>query len=172
MGDIYERELKGVLSGERKFIEKVSRSLPPSERDSYSKLVGKHFLVVKAGGSFGVDLLAVRGNLAFPIEVKSSASDVFRFSKSDKLESQAERMREACEHSSLVPTYAYRLKNAPGDPWRLFTFSEIGQGLEGRHGLLFKRLPKIGTTAEGNSIMHWDQGLKLSNFIDYFIDVF
>ncbi len=172
MGDIYERELKGLLAGEQKFIEKLSRGLEPSERDSYRKLAGKHFLVVKAGGSFGVDLLAVRGNFAFPIEVKSSSSDVFRFSKSDKLDDQADRMRVACEHSLLVPTYAYRLKNAPGDPWRLFTFSDVGDGLEGRHRLLFRRLPKIGMTNEGNRIMHWKDGLKLSSFIDYFSEVF
>ncbi len=172
MGDIYERELKGVLGGEQKFIEKVARALEPSEREAYRRLESKHFLVVKAGGSFGVDLVAVRGNFAFPIEVKSSASGVFRFSKSDKLESQAERMRTVCEHSSLVPTYAYRLKNAGGDPWRLFTFSDIGDGLEGRHRLLFRRLPKIGVTNEGNRIMHWEDGLKLSSFIDYFMEVF
>lgn len=172
MGDIYERELKGLLGGEEKFIEKVVRSLPPSEKEAYRKLASKHFLVVKAGGSFGVDLLAVRGNFAFPIEVKSSASDVFRFSKNDKLEAQAERMRKVCEHSSLVPTYAYRLKNPDGDPWRLFTFSDVGEGLEGRHGLLFRKLPKIGMTGEGNSIMRWQDGIKLSKFIAYFMEVF
>ncbi len=172
MGDIYERELKGLLGGEARFIEKIAKSLEPSEREAYRKLAWKHFLVVKAGGSFGVDLLAVRGNFAFPIEVKSSASEVFRFSKNEKLDSQAERMRSVCEHSSLVPTYAYRLKNAGGDPWRLFTFSSGGEGLSGAHGLLFRRLPKIGITAEGNRIMRWMDGLKLSSFIDYFMQVF
>lgn len=171
MGDIYERELKGVLGGETKFIEKLAKSLEPSERDAYRKLASKHFLVVKAGGSFGVDLLAVRGNFAFPIEVKSSASDVFRFSKSEKLDAQAERMRRVCAHSSLVPTYAYRLKNAGGDPWRLFTFDGMENELNGTAGLLLKKLPKIGLTDGGNKIMRWENGLKLSNFINYFVEV-
>lgn len=172
MGDIYERELKGILAGEKKFIDRLTKSLEPSERAAYRKLSSKHFLVVKAGGSFGVDLVAVRGNFAFPIEVKSSSSDVFRFSKNEKLDKQADRMKDLCEHSSLVPTYAYRLKNAEGDPWRLFTFAGPADQLEGRHSLLFRRLPKIGVTPEGNRIMHWRDGLKLSNFIDYFMDVF
>lgn len=171
MGDIYERELKGVLGGEPKFLDRLARGLKPSERDAYVRLSSKHFLVVKAGGSFGVDLLAVRGNFAFPIEVKSSASDVFRFSRNEKLERQAERMMLICEHSSLVPTYAYRLKNAGGDPWRLFTFTDAGRELRGAHGLLFRRLPKIGMTHDGNWIMRWQDGLKLSSFIDYFMEV-
>ena len=72
MGDIYERELKGLLAGEQKFIEKLTKSLEPSERDAYRKLAGKHFLVVKAGGSFGVDLLAVPG---LPLEDAEPAVD-------------------------------------------------------------------------------------------------
>ncbi len=89
MGDIYERELKGILGGEEKFLSKLTKNLPPEQKDAYLKLRQKHFLVVKAAGSFGIDLLAVRGNFAFPIEVKSSAMDVFRFSRSEKLAEQA-----------------------------------------------------------------------------------
>ena len=114
IGDLYERELKGILGGEEKFLSKLTKNLPYEQRNAYLKLRQKHFLVVKAAGSFGIDLLAVRGNFAFPIEVKSSAADVFRFSKSEKLAEQASRMRLICEHSALVPTYAYRLKNCRG----------------------------------------------------------
>ncbi len=171
MGDIYERELKGILGGEAKFIERVSRSLSSSEREAYSILRRKHFLVVKAGGSFGIDLIAVRGNFAFPIEVKSSSSDVFRFSRSEKLASQADRMMEVCEQSSLLPTYAYRLKNAETDPWRLFTIRKTPDGLTGIQALLFRKLPKVGTTQEGNGIMKWSEGMKLSSFIEYFSEI-
>ncbi len=171
MGDLYERELKGILGGEEKFLSKLTKNLPYEQRNAYLKLRQKHFLVVKAAGSFGIDLLAVRGNFAFPIEVKSSAADVFRFSKSEKLAEQASRMRLICEHSALVPTYAYRLKNAEADPWRLFTIESNGASLNGIQALLFRRLPKVGITQDGNGILKWNDGMKLSTFIDYFSEV-
>ncbi|MBX8633433.1 MAG: Holliday junction resolvase [Candidatus Thermoplasmatota archaeon] len=171
MGDTYERELKGILGGEGAFIERISRTLPSAERESYQKLRRKHFLVIRAAGSFGVDLLAVRGNFAFPIEVKSSRSDVFRFSRSEKLAFQAARMRELCEQSALVPAYAYRLKNADSDPWRLFTIQDSSDGLKGIQALLFRKLPKIGMTEDGNGIMKWSEGMKLSSFVDYFSEM-
>lgn len=171
MGDIYERELKGILGGEEKFLVRLTKNLPFEEKEAYLKLKKKHFLVVKAAGSFGIDLLAVRGNFAFPIEVKSSAADVFRFSRSEKLAEQASRMRIICEHSSLVPTYAYRLKNADADPWRLFTIESNGTSLNGIQALLFRKLPKIGITHDGNGILKWTDGMKLSTFVDYFSEV-
>lgn len=170
-GDIYERELKGILSGEVKVIERIVRTLSPQERSAYRTLLSKHFLVVRAGGSMGVDLLAVRGDFAFPIEVKSSTEEVLRFSRSEKLRVQAERLKNVCEHARLVPTYAYRLKNAGDDPWRLFTIPDMRIRQEGIPWLLFRRLPKMDVTGEGNSIMRWSEGMKLSRFIDYFMNL-
>jgi len=167
MSDIYERELKGILSGEKKFIERVSRQLRFEEKIAYSRLSEKRFFVVRAAGSFGIDLIAVRGNFAIPIEVKSSGQSVFRFSRNDKLELQAERMRRLCEESSLIPAYAFRLKNAEGDPWRLFTIDGFSRKAEGVQKLIFRRLPEISRTQDGNRIMKWEEGAKLSGFVDY-----
>ncbi|MEM3852674.1 MAG: Holliday junction resolvase [Methanomassiliicoccales archaeon] len=171
MTDLYERELKGILGGEVRFIDKICRDLPQEQLGAYRRLREKHFLVIKAGGSLGVDLIAVRGNFAFPIEVKSSAERVLRFSRSEKLGMQAQRMKEDCEHAGLVPTYAYRLKRAEGDPWRLFTLPGLNIRPDGIAGLLMRRLPSIGMTHEGNGIMRWDDGLLLSRFIAYFMDI-
>jgi Holliday junction resolvase len=171
MSNAYERELKGILSGDVRTIERISRSLNREERDAYCSLIKHHFLVVRAGGSLGIDIVAVRGNFAFPIEVKSSSEKVLRFSRSEKLSQQAKRMREMCEQALLVPTYAFRLKNARDDPWRLFTLPGLRVMGEGVPSLLFKRLPKIGMTEEGNGIMRWEDGMKLSKFLDYFMHI-
>jgi Holliday junction resolvase len=55
MGSVYERELKKLLTANR-------------------------FLVVRAAGSLGVDLVAINSNVAFPIEVKASRTTRLQFS--------------------------------------------------------------------------------------------
>ena len=41
------------------------------------------------------------------------------------------------------------------------------EGLEGRAKLVSKRIPEIGKTASGNYFLRWEEGMKLSDFIDY-----
>ena len=75
MGSQYERELRQVLAGIPKGVEAVIRSCNEQEKMKMRLIIQRPFLVVRAAGS-GMegsgDLLALRGDLCFPIEVKSS----------------------------------------------------------------------------------------------------
>jgi len=124
------------------------------------------YMVIRAAGSLGVDIVALRWDFAFPIEVKSSADDVLHFSKSQRLTDQANGMLDDCCRSHLVPIYAYRYKGFKGDPWRIFTIPTDHE-FKGRNALLYRRIPKIDTSASGNLIMRWSEGMKLSDFIMY-----
>ncbi len=153
MTDIYERELKGILSGEEHYMERASRW-----SGDYNVLRKHPFLVVKAGGSFGIDLLAAREFMVLPIEVKASASQVFRFSKNRNLAKQAASMVTECGRAKLVPVYAFRLKNAPGDPWRLFMIGSLENSFT-------RLLPAVETNKGGNMTMRWEKGLPLGAFV-------
>ena len=72
MGTSYERELRAVLAGELKGVRAVTRSCSEVERARAMKVTQRPFLVVRApaSGSEGTgDLLALRGDMCFPIEV-------------------------------------------------------------------------------------------------------
>ena len=165
-GDVYERELKMLMAGDAKAIAKMVKTCNANETASYNSLLTNPFLVIRAAGSLGVDLVALRWDFSFPIEVKSSAEDVFHFSKSQRLTEQADGMLEECSKSHLVPIYAYRLKSFRGDPWRVFTIPTDHQ-FKGRNAILYRRIPKFETTSGGNFIMRWNEGMKLSDLISY-----
>lgn len=120
-GDVYERELKALLSGEEKAVRNMVKTCDAAERAAYESMTSFPFLVIRAAGSLGVDLVALRWDFSFPIEVKSSDSDVLYMSRSERLKEQAQRMIETCDKSHIIPLYAYRLKGVKGDPWRIFT---------------------------------------------------
>jgi Holliday junction resolvase len=169
-GDVYERELKNILSGDEKTIRKIMKGCLEDEADSYLSLVDHPFMVVRAAGSHGVDLIAMRWDYSFPIEVKSSVDDVMHFSRSPRLGEQAEWMRGECARSQLLAVYAMRYKkpssNVKGDPWRLFCVP-MGMRLRGSTGLLQRLIPELETGPSGNYIMTWEKGMKLSDFIRY-----
>ncbi|MDG6221400.1 MAG: Holliday junction resolvase [Candidatus Thermoplasmatota archaeon] len=165
MGTAYERELKGILSGDEKVIEKCIKTCSLEDRESYRSTIEKPFIVIRAAGSFGVDLVAIRGDYSFPIEEKASVHDVLHFSHKPRLHEQAEKLREMCQRAGLFPLYAFRLKGAKGDSWRVFTL-EI-EGLEGRLALLYKRIPQVSKTKSGNLVLRWEEGMPLSQFLSY-----
>ena len=165
-GDVYERELKSLLIGDEKAISKTIKTCSAMEKAGYILMRTEPFLVIRAAGSLGVDLVALRWDFSFPIEVKSSADSTLHFSRSQRLTEQADRMLSDCESSHLVPIYAYRLKGIHGDPWRVFTIPTDHE-FKGRHAILYRRMPKIDVSAEGNYIMRWDEGMKLSDLILY-----
>ena len=75
IGSQYERELRSVLAGEIKGVRAVTRSCSETERSLAMRVTNRPFLVVRAPGSGSEgtgDLLALRGDICFPIEVKSS----------------------------------------------------------------------------------------------------
>lgn len=167
MSSAYERELKGILAGEEEALRKITKSTAPDVTARYLKARGRPFLVVRGAGSLGVDLVALRGDVSFPIEVKSASSDVIRFSDSGgRNGEQAEAMMRECSKASVIPLYAYRLKGGPrGDPWRVLTLPT--ENLPPRIAVLYDRLPKVEKTTSGNWVMRWENGMPLSQFVDY-----
>jgi Holliday junction resolvase len=166
MSSVYERELKGILEGDDKILTKMTKTCSALEKGNYYLTKEKPFIVVRAAGSFGVDLVALRGDISFLMEIKSSSSDTLHFSSVDgKLQRQAEKMRRECEKTKTLPVYGFRLKGHGGDCWRLFSM-EVPQ-LEGRAKILNNRLPKLHISKNGNFIMRWQEGLPLSDFLMY-----
>jgi Holliday junction resolvase len=165
-GDIYERELKSLLSGDEKTVKKMIKTCNDDESRSYSLMLNEPFLVIRAAGSLGVDLVALRWDFSFPIEVKSSADETIHFSRNPRLTEQAEKMKDACFRSNLLPVYAFRLKSVRGDPWRVFTIPTDDE-FKGRNELLRKLIPKMEVTHNGNYVMRWNDGIKLCDLISY-----
>ena len=162
----YERELKAILEGDFKIISKVTKTCLTLEKDNYFKISNRPFAVIRAAGSLGIDLVAVRGDVSFLIEVKTSIDDKLHFSSmGGKPQKQAENMIKICEKTKTLPIYAFRTKGVRGDSWRIFTLNI--SGLEGRLNVVHNRLPKIKQSKNGNFVMKWNEGMPLSDFIYY-----
>ena len=162
----YERELRSILEGETKTLEKITKTCSVIEKMNYYKIKEKPFAVIRAAGSFGCDLIAARGNISFLTEVKTSSNETLHFSSmGGKLQEQAETMIHLCEKTKNLPIYAFRTKNKHGETWRVFTLDV--DGLEGHLSILHKRLPKIEKSSSGNYIMRWNKGMALSEFISF-----
>jgi Holliday junction resolvase len=173
MGHIFERELKGILQADRDMLARVTRTCDERERESYFRICERPFMVIRAAGSLGMDLVAITWKISFPIEVKSSSSAVLRFSRSEKLAQQAQQAIDDCVRAGLVPLYAFRLKGKRGDSWRVFSLN-IGSKRDdyvGFQKLVYDRLPKVAPSKDGNLIMRWNEGMPLSKFIDYLGDM-
>jgi len=163
---IFERECKGIFQANDKMLKKVTKTCDLVEKEKYLKISEHQFLVVRAAGSFGTDLVALRYDISFPIEVKSSASKTVHFSSSSgRAMKQAIEYQEACKRSGLLPIYAFRLKNQRGDPWRIFVLET--SGIEGIAKIIYDRIPNIQKSSHGQYVMKWKDGMKLSDFIDY-----
>jgi Holliday junction resolvase len=162
----YERELKGILSGREDVLNRVTKTCSDGERDAYWSIKDRPFIVTRAAASLGVDIIALRGDISFPLEVKSSIKRVIRTScNSGRETEQAENFIEMCEQSDVLPVYAFRLKGVRGDSWRIFTIDMHPPA--GIAGLIHNRLPKLRQTPKGNYVMEWDDGMPLSAFIKY-----
>lgn len=165
-GNTYERELRRILSGDREFIERMVKKFGDEEREMYLKILDRPFLVLRAAGSFGIDIIAIRDDFSFPIEVKSSIYNVFRFTMSNgRAQEQVQTHIRLTSGAGVFPIYAYRLKRIQGDPWRLFVPPDMQ--VRGNMRLVYALLPKIEQTGSGNYIMRWDSGFPLHRFIGY-----
>ncbi len=165
-GSIYEREIREILSGNEEFIEKFIRNFSEEEKFYYRSIIKKPFFVVRAAGSMGIDIMAVRDDFSIPIEVKSSKENVLRFTQgSSRAQKQAEYYILIARKSGVFPVYAFRLKRANEDPWRFFTIP--GMEIHGRMALLYGVLPKMDLTQNGNFILKWEKGLPLHKFFKY-----
>jgi len=130
------------------------------------RIVESPFLVIRAAGSLGFDLVALRSEFSFPIEVKASATHTIRFSAaSGRAAEQLESHRRAVERVGLIVLYAYRrVGHRSGDPWRLYAVP--GASRPGSLSLLRRWLPPVDRTKEGNGVLRWDDGLPLSKFLE------
>ena len=164
MASSYERELRAVLAGSPDGVRAVTRSCTELERARAMQVVQRPFLVVRAAGS-GMDgsgdLLALRGDICFPIEVKTRADKKVYFS--GQTETQLEAMKNIGEKCGLMPLYAHRLKGVRGDSWRIFRVDT--STLSGRLAALSKRIPTLPLTRTGKPHLDWDQGLPLHQFL-------
>jgi len=161
----YERELRRLLSGDAASVRSYSRTLPPSARPGFERLVAEPFLVVRAAGSFGFDLVALRREFAFPVEVKASSDSVIRFTAaSGRARDQLAAHRAAVARVGLMVIYAYRRLGVRGEEcWRLFLEGERPKGAIA--GYVFQPVPLVSRTREGNGILRWPEGMPLSQFV-------
>ncbi len=163
-GAQYERELRHVLAGLPEGVRAVTRSCSESERAQARLVIEKPFLVVRAAGS-GIegsgDLLALRGDICFPIEVKTSKEK--KLYLNGRLAEQYSALENIGKKCGLMPLYAYRLKGIRGDSWRIFRI-DAGE-LEGRLSILARRIPSCPLTKNGKPHLIWDKGLPLHKFL-------
>ena len=166
MSSSYERELRGVLSGNHKNIQAITRSCTPLEKTQTMMVMNRPFLVVRAAGS-GMegsgDLVALRGDISFPIEVKATKSKKLYLSGRTNI--QYDSMLKEGERSGLMPLYAHRLKSVRGDSWRIFRVET--NNLKGKLAILARRIPKLPLSNQGNPMIDWDQGLPLHKFLAF-----
>jgi Holliday junction resolvase hjc len=162
----YERELRSLLSGDPAAIRSYARSVPPEHRLGIEQLIEHPFLVVRGAGSFGLDLVALRREFAFPIEVKASAEPVIRFTAaSGRANAQLKAHRRAVARVGLMVLYAYRrLGRRAEESWRLFATGDPATG--GLLGAAVRTVPPVSETRDGNGILRWEEGMPLSRFVD------
>ena len=55
-GDTYERELKALLAGDKRAVERMVKTCNAMETAAYNTMLLEPFLVIRAAGSLGVDL--------------------------------------------------------------------------------------------------------------------
>ncbi len=164
VGVNYERELRSVLAGELKGIRAVTRSCTEIERAQSMQVMQRPFLVVRAPGSGSEgtgDLLALRGDICFPIEVKSSKES--KLYLSGRTVNQYNSLKEVGERCGLMPLYAYRLKGVRGDSWRIMRVE--GTNLTGKLRQLSRKIPSLPLTRNGTPYLGWEHGMPLNRFI-------
>jgi|TARA_B100001996_G_scaffold360894_2_gene327227 Holliday junction resolvase len=160
----YERELRQVLAGLSKGVEAIIKSCNEIEKTKMRLVEQRPFLVVRAAGS-GIegsgDLLALRGDLCFPIEVKSSKKD--KLYLSGRTVDQYNSLVYEGNRSSLLPLYAFRLKGVRGDSWRIFRVET--DTLHSKLRQLAPFIPSLPKTRNGKPYLNWHDGLALNEFI-------
>tara|TARA_B100000614_G_scaffold71266_1_gene63439 strand:- start:2283 stop:2945 length:663 start_codon:yes stop_codon:yes gene_type:complete len=160
----YERELRQVLAGLTKGVNSIIKSCNEVEKAKMRLIEKRPFLVVRAAGS-GIegsgDLLALRGDTCFPIEVKSSKEA--KLYLSGRTVEQYNSLVYEGNRSCLMPLYAYRLKGVRGDSWRIFRVET--ETLHGKLRKLEPAIPSLPLTRNGKPYLNWEDGLPLNEFI-------
>ena len=164
MSSKYERELRQVLAGLAKGVYAIIKSCSEVEKAKMRLIEKRPFLVVRAAGS-GIegsgDLLALRGDICLPIEVKSSKEP--KLYLSGRTVEQYNALVYEGNRSCLMPLYAYRLKGVRGDSWRIFRVET--DTLHGKLRKLAPSLPSLPLTRNGKPYLNWNDGMPLNEFI-------
>ncbi len=163
----FERELKGILTGDNDILQKITKTCSKSEVSNYMTILSNPFIVIRSAGSLGIaDLVAIRGDMSFLIEIKTSKAKEIRFDRASRAnQKQAEKIIRQCEKTGTLLLYAQRLKGLRGDCWRVFSLDI--KGLSGIARLIHDKVPLLRKTKGGIYVMNWDEGMKLSTFIKY-----
>ena len=164
MAGVYERELRSVLAGERKGVIAITRSCTEVERARAMQVCQRPFLVVRAPGSGSEgtgDILALRGDMCMPIEVKSSKTD--KIYLSGRTKKQYDALQRTGERCGLLPLYAFRLKGVRGDSWRVMKVPV--EGLTGKLRVLARSIPIVPLTRNGAPYLNWHDGMPLHRFL-------
>jgi Holliday junction resolvase len=164
----YERELKGLLQGEEDALRRYSKlASSPADLARLRKLSERPFLVVRAAGSHGFDLVALREGIILPIEVKASSSPAIHFTAaSGRGQAQFQELITQTRKARLVLLYAYRLVGGgEEDPWRLYA-ADAGPE-KGFGKLIGRNLPLVEKTAQGNQVLRFSNGKPLLEFLDW-----
>ena len=164
MSGVYERELRAVLAGEKKGVYAITRSCTEVERSLALQVCERPFLVVRAPGrgSEGTgDILALRGDICFPIEVKSSKKD--KIYLSGRTKDQYDALMTTGERCGLMTLYAFRLKGVRGDSWRIMKVPV--NGLTGKLRSLSRSIPNVPLTRGGKPYLNWQEGMPLHRFL-------
>ena len=161
----YEREFRSLLEGQPDAVRAYGRALSPTDRSEFEHVIEEPFLIIRAAGSLGFDLVALRREFSFPIEVKASSAEVIRFSSaSGRANAQWESHRRAVERVGLAVLYAYRRIGLRGsETWRLYIAGELPK--RGVLRFVCSHLPPVGRTPEGNGVLRWGEGMPLSRFL-------
>ncbi|DAC50899.1 MAG TPA: Holliday junction resolvase [Candidatus Thalassarchaeaceae archaeon] len=164
MASQYERELRAVLIGSPEGVRAVTRSCNAAEKARAMQVIRRPFLVVRAAGS-GVagagDLLAVRGDISLPIEVKTT-KDKKVYLAGRTWEQYLDLQKEG-ERCGLMPIYAMRLKGVRGDSWRILKVDSTN--LTGSLSIIARRIPSLPLTRNKRPYLDWDVGLPLHKFL-------
>ena len=164
MSSKYERELRQVLAGLEKGVNSIIKSCTEIQKARMKLIQKRPFLVVRAAGS-GIegsgDLLALRGDICFPIEVKSSKES--KLYLSGRTVEQYNSLVYEGNRSCLMPLYAYRLKGVRGDSWRILRVKT--DKLHGKLRKLAPLIPSLPLTRNGKPYLNWESGMELNEFI-------
>lgn len=158
MSSKYERELRDIFEGN---YEEYTKSLSDAKLGFYRILKDKPFGVIRGAGSFGIDLVAMRGSLYLPIEVKSSKHETIHFSNDKRLSEQVDMLIDTSEQCDIPVIYAQRLKSIRGERWSIFRLDTPATEE------LFSELPVVPKTLKGNRKLVWDEGMSLTSFLCY-----
>jgi Holliday junction resolvase len=163
----YERELKAILEGDSETLQRYRKNSSSQQTlDALDELERHPFLVVRAAGSHGFDLVALRGSLTLPIEVKCSGHPVIHFTASKgRNKEQYEALLAHTSKAGLALFYAYRLVGGVrgDDPWRLFSSTNVPE--KGVVRVVASKTPQVDRTSSGNQVLRWSDGKPLMEFV-------